>query len=76
VKKGVDKTPFLRYTIIVKEVNTMKSNIHKKMTYEDKFDRKYACWVDNNRKAWHFWKRKTRKDFRRKMKKMLDNSAE
>ena len=54
----------------------MKSNIHKKMTWEDKFDRKYACWVDNNRKAWHCWKHKTRKDFRRKMKKMLDNFAE
>ncbi len=43
----------------------MKGNIHKKMTFEDKFDRKYACWVKNNRKAWHYWKRKTRKDFRR-----------
>lgn len=45
----------------------MKGNIHKKMTFEDKFDRKFACWVKNNRKAWHFWKRKTRKDFRRKV---------
>ena len=43
----------------------MKGNIHKKMTFEDKFDRKYACWVQNNRKAWRFWKRKARKDFRR-----------
>lgn len=34
------------------------------MTYEDKFDRHYACWVKNNRKAWHFWKRRTRKQFR------------
>ena len=41
-----------------------KGNIHKKMTYEDKFDRHYACWVKNNRKAWHFWKRRTRKQFR------------
>lgn len=46
----------------------MKNNIHKKMTFEDKFDRKYACWVKNNRKAWHYWKRKTRRDFRRMMK--------
>lgn len=45
----------------------MKGNIHKKMTFEDKFDRKFACWVKNNRKAWHFWKRKTRRDFRHKM---------
>jgi len=46
----------------------MKSNIHKKMTFEDKFDRKYACWVKNNRKAWHFWKRRNRKQFRKIMK--------
>lgn len=46
----------------------MKGNIHKKMTFEDKFDRKYACWVKNNRKAWHYWKHKTRRDFRRMMK--------
>ena len=46
----------------------MKSNIHKKMTYEDRFDRKYTCWVVNNRKAWRFWKKKNRKDFRHKSK--------
>ena len=49
-----------------------KSNIQKKMTFEDKFARKYACWVKNNRKAWHWWKRKARRDFRRAMKEMLD----
>ena len=52
-----------------------KSNIHKKITFEDKFDRKFACWVENNPKAWRFWKRKTRKDFRRKMKKALDSEC-
>lgn len=46
----------------------MKGNIHKKATFEDRFDRKYACWVKNNRKAWRWWKRKNRKDFRRKQK--------
>lgn len=45
-----------------------KDNRHKRMTDEDKFDRKYACWVKNCRKAWHFWKHKTRRDFRRRMK--------
>ena len=45
-----------------------KDNRHKKMTFEDKFDRNYACWVQNNRKAWHWWKHKTRRDFRRKMR--------
>ena len=43
----------------------MKNNIHKKLTFEDKFDRKYACWVQNNPKAWRFWKRKARRDYRR-----------
>lgn len=51
----------------------MKGNIHKKMTFEDRFDRKFACWVKNNRKAWKFWKRKNRKDFRSKMKKAEDS---
>ena len=49
----------------------MKGNIHKKETFEDKFDRYYACWVKNNRKAWHWWKRKARKDFRLKQKENL-----
>ena len=49
----------------------MKGNIHKKETFEDKFDRNYACWVKNNRKVWHWWKRKTRKDFRLKQKENL-----
>lgn len=54
----------------------MKGNIHKKETFEDKFSRTFACWVQNNRKAWHYWKHKTRKDFRRKMKKELDKEIE
>jgi len=49
----------------------MKNNQHKKMTFESKFDRYYACWVKNNRKAWHFWKHKTRKDYRKQMKELL-----
>ena len=46
----------------------MKNNIHKKATFEDRFDRKYACWVKNCRKAWRFWKKKNIRDFRRKVK--------
>lgn len=45
----------------------MKSNIHKKMTFEDKFDRKYACWVKNNPKSWRFDKVRNRRKFRRIM---------
>ena len=53
-----------------------KNNQHKKMTFEDKFDRYFACWVQNNRKAWHYWKHKTRRDFRRKMKESLQKENE
>ena len=28
-----------------------KGNIHKKETFEDKFDINFACWVKNNCKA-------------------------
>lgn len=47
----------------------MKGNIHKKMTYEDKFSRRYACWVENNRKKWMWYKKQNRRKFRRIMKK-------
>ena len=53
----------------------MKSNIHKKLTFEDRFDRKYACWVKNNNKAWAWWKRKNRKQYR-KIKNKEDNDYE
>lgn len=46
----------------------MKSNIHKKMTREDKFERKW--WVDNRAKrVWErFEKRTNRRKFRRMTK--------
>ena len=53
-----------------------KSNQHKKMTFEDKFARHWTCWVENNRKAWHYWKHKTRKDFRRQMKESLQKEID
>lgn len=49
----------------------MKGNIHKKATFEDKFDRKYACWVKNNRAAWRYWKVRNRRLFRKQGKKDL-----
>lgn len=52
---------------------SFKNNIHKKATYEDKFDRKYACWVQNNPKAWAWYKRNNRKKFRRIQKRCLIN---
>ena len=50
----------------------MKSNEHKKWTYEDRFDRDFACWVKNNRKAWMFWKKKNRKKYRRLANKRME----
>lgn len=49
----------------------MQRGIFKKLTYEDKFDRAYACWVKNNPRAWAWWKRKNRKEARHKLKKEL-----
>jgi len=49
----------------------MKSNEFKKRTFEDRFDRKYACWVKNNRKAWYYWKRRNRKLYRKMLKEDL-----
>ena len=54
----------------------MKGNIHKKLTFEDKFDRKFACWIKNNRKAWIYWKKKARIDFRRIIKRCIMNSVD
>ena len=56
----------------------MKSNIHKKMTHEDKFERKW--WVDNRAKrVWvRFEKRANRRKFRRKVeiKQIVTNPAD
>lgn len=59
----------------------MKGNIHKKATFEDKFDRKWACWVANHRKAWMFWKKRNRKLYRKQIKEEIrkeiqDNNLE
>ena len=56
------------YLLIKEDTAMRKGNIHKKATFEDRFDRKYACWVKNNPKAWHWYKVKNRRDFRRKVK--------
>ncbi len=47
----------------------MKGNLHKKLTYEDRFSRHYACWVRNNSKKWRWYKRNNRRAFRRIMNK-------
>ncbi len=54
----------------------MKGNIHKKETYEDKFAREHACWVKNNRKAWRWFKRKSRREYRREVKDCIQGSED
>lgn len=53
----------------------MKGNEHKKLTYEDKFSRHFACWVKNNRKAWMWFKKQNRRKYRRMLKRR-DGDAE
>lgn len=59
-----------------KRFYAMKSNIHKKLTFEDKFDRKYACWIKNNRKAWIYWKKRNRRLFRKMSKEEIRRGKE
>lgn len=44
----------------------------KKLSFEDKFSRQYACWVRNNPKAWSWFKRQNRRIARNKLKNMVD----
>lgn len=53
----------------------MKSNIHKKATFEDRFSRRFSCWKKNSPKAWRFWKKRNRKQFRKKMKGEKDGTV-
>ncbi len=50
----------------------MQRGIFRKLSFEDRFDRKYACWVKNNPKAWSDDKRRNRRESRRKLKKELE----
>ncbi len=51
----------------------MKSNIHKKATFEDKFSRRYACWKKNNNKAWRRVKKRNQRQYRRIIKEDQNN---
>lgn len=52
----------------------MKGNPQKKLTFEDKFSRKFACWVKNRPKAWRRAKQQTRKQFRKIQKQLLNET--
>lgn len=48
----------------------MKNNIHKKITEENKFSRRFACWAQNHRSgAWRREKVRARRWLRRRYKK-------
>lgn len=54
----------------------MCRGLHRKYTFEDRFDRKYACWAKNEPSAWQFWKRRNRRVFRQKLKAELREEIE
>lgn len=56
------------------EVCATKGNPQKKLTFEDKFDRKFACWVKNRPKAWRRAKQQARKQFRKIQKRMTEET--
>lgn len=45
----------------------MQKGYYKKLSYEDKFDRKYACWTHNHG-GWVKYKTANRRMARRKIK--------
>ena len=47
-------------------------NPQKKETCQDNFIKHWCCSAKNHPEGWHWWKKKTRKDFRRKDKKELN----
>ena len=49
-----------------------KGNPQKKATFQDNFIKHWCCSSDNHPEGWSWWKRKTRKDFRRISKKEID----
>jgi len=58
----------------IKKGITMRSEF-KKLTYEDKFDRKFACWA-NNHDGWSKAKKQNRKEARQKLKEELKKELE
>ena len=49
----------------------MLRGVFRRLSFEDRFDRKYASWVKNNPKAWAGDKRRNKKISRRRLKREL-----
>lgn len=45
----------------------MQKGMWRKLTYEDKFDRRFACWAANHN-GWRKYKTANRRTLRRKLK--------
>lgn len=50
------------------EVISVQKGFYKKTSFEDKFDRKYACWAVNHPTAWKRYKKQNRRKTRRWIK--------
>lgn len=50
-----------------------KGNPQKKEVWQDNFIKHWCCSSGNHPEGWHWWKKRTRKKFRRKMKNQLHN---
>jgi cytochrome b involved in lipid metabolism len=52
-----------------------KGNPQKKVVWQDNFIKHWCKSSDNHPEGWHWWKKRVRKDFRRKMKNQLHNEV-
>ena len=48
-----------------------KGNPQKKIVFQDNFIKRWYCSAENHPEGWSWWKKRTRKNFRRKMKEEL-----
>lgn len=56
------------------EVILVQKGFYKKTSFEDKFDRKYACWAVNHPTVWKRYKKQNRRKTRRWVKKETEKN--
>ena len=54
----------------------MKGNPQKKRVFQDNFIKRFCCSARNHPEGWRWYKRKTRKVFRKRMKEDLRRDME
>lgn len=52
----------------------MQKGFYKKTSFEDKFDRKYACWAINHSTAWKRYKQQNRRKTRRWIEEKIEKN--